>query len=182
MREAWVAVVVVLAVLGGWLLLSSSSRTSGGMSKEDQINAQEMRQLRLFYSDSPLQPAMPDHLIKVLADGTGIFLHFDKPVGQDSMVLWLGTMVPGKFCKADQDRVQATSGPGFVHFHQKSIPGNDPNSGHGGKGGENGYWFRHIAVTNIPLGDMMAGTGVPWGPVKPGIDTNFMPTPAPACP
>ena len=182
MKEALIAAIVVLAILGGWLLISSTSRTGGGLSAQDQAYAQEMKQLRAFFNDSPIQPAMPDHLIKVLADGTGIFFHFDKPVGQDSMILWLGTMVPGKFCKADQERVQTASGPGFAHFHQKSIPGTDPMAGHGGKGGEDGYWFRHVAATSIPKGDMMAGTGVPWGPVKPGIDMNFMPTPAPACP
>ncbi len=182
MKEALIVAVVILAVLGGWLLISSTSRTGGGLSAQDQVYAQEMKQLRAFYSDSPTQPALPDHLYKIFSDGTGAFFHFDKPVGQDTMILWIGTLVPGRFCKADQERVANSYGPGFVHFHQKFTPGSDPNAGHGGKGGEDGYWYRHIAVTNIPKGDMMAGTGVPWGPVKPGIDMNFMPTPAPSCP
>jgi hypothetical protein len=173
---------VVLAVLGGWLLISSTSRTGGGLSAQDQVYAQQMRQLRAFLNDNPIQPAMPDHLIKTLADSSLFFLHFDQPVGQDSQILWIGTAVPGRFCKADQERVQAAQGPGFIHFHQKNIPGNDPMAGHGGKGGEDGYWFRHVATTSIPKGDMMAGTGVPWGPVRPGIDMDFMPTAAPACP
>lgn len=181
MKSTILIVLVLLAVLSGAFLISTASHSENGLSSQDKVFAQEMSQLRSFYTDSPIQPAMPDHLIKVLSDGTAIFFHFNKPVGQDSRVLWVGTFVPGKFCKADQDRVQATFGPGFVHFHQKSIPGNDPNAGHGGKGGEQGYWFRHIAVTDIPKGDMMAGTGAPWGPVKPGIDMNFMPTPAPSC-
>jgi hypothetical protein len=181
MKMSLIILVVALAALVGAFLISSASRTANDLSPKDMVFAQEMGELRMFYSDSPIQPAMPDHLIKVLSDGTAIFFHFDRPVGQDSKILWVGTFVPGRFCKADQERVQATYGPGFVHFHQKSIPGNDPNAGHGGKGGEQGYWFRHIAVTDIPKGDMMAGTGAPWGPVRPGIDMNFMPTPAPSC-
>ena len=87
----------------------------------------------------------------------------------------------GRFCQGEQARVEASYGPGFTHFHKQSTPGNDPAAGHGGVGGEDGFWFRHIAVTNIPQGDMMAGTGVPWGPVRPGIDYDFMPTAAPQC-
>lgn len=177
-RELLIGLLIVgLLAVGIGILFGGG----GKLSPQDKIYAQEMRQLREFFSDSPIQPAMPDHLIKMLPDGTGMFLHFNKPVGQDTMLLWIGTMVPGKFCKADQEKVQAAYGPGFPHFHQKKIPGNDPMAGHGGKGGEDGFWFRHIAITHIPQGDMMAGTGVPWGPVMPGIDMNFMPTSAPEC-
>ncbi len=179
MKQALIIALVALAVLGGWLLISSTQRA--GVAGREQVYAQEMQQLRSFFEDKPTQPHLPDHLYVLLEDGTGLFLHFDKPVGRDSQILWIGTLVPGKFCKADQERVAKAYGPGFVHFHQKFIPGSDPNAGHGGKGGEEGYWYRHIAVVNIPKGDMMAGTGVPWGPVKPGIDMNFMPTPAPQC-
>jgi hypothetical protein len=152
------------------------------LSAHDQALLNQMKQLHQFFSDRPIQPAMPDHLMKELSDGSGIFLHFDQPLGRESQILWIGTMVPGRFCEADQERVRSTHGPGYVHFHQKRIPGSDPMAGHGGRGGEDGYWFRHIAVTSIPRGDMMAGTGVPWGPVSPGIDLDFMPTPAPECP
>ncbi len=178
MREILLGLALVAVVIVGIGFLFSG----GKISARDQALLNEMKQLHQFFSDNPIQPAMPDHLIKELSDGTGIFFHFNKPVGQESMILWMGSMVPGRFCKADQERVQSTYGPGFVHFHQQRIPGNDPMAGHGGKGGEDGYWFRHIAVTNVARGDMMAGTGVPWGPVAPGIDLNFMPTLAPDCP
>jgi hypothetical protein len=179
MREIFLGVLVV-----GALILSIGFLFAGlgdKMSPRDRALLHEMKQLHEFFQDSPIQPAMPDHLIKEISDGTGLFFHFDQAVNQATKLLWLGSMIPGKFCKADQDRVLATHGPGFVHFHQKQIMGNDAMAGHGGQGGELGYWFRHIAVTPIPRGDMMAGTGVPWGPVNPGIDMNFMPTPAPEC-
>ncbi len=177
MREVLLGLAIAAVLVAGIALLYGGS----GGSARDQVLVNEFKQLRGFFADNPIQPAMPDHLIKILSDGTGIFLHFDKPVGQDSRILWIGTFIPGRFCRTDEEQVRQTYGPGFVHFHQKLIPGNDPNAGHGGRGGEEGYWFRHIAVTDIPYGDMMAGTGVPWGPVSPGIDMNFMPTPAPEC-
>jgi hypothetical protein len=179
MREIILGIALVsVLILGiGFLFAGRGEK----LSPRDQVLLNEMKQLREFFQDNPIQPAMPDHLIKELSDGTGLFFHFDKPVGQESMILWMGSMILGKFCIADQERVQSAQGPGFVHFHQKRIPGSDAMAGHGGKGGEEGYWFRHIAVTNIPQGDMMAGTGAPWGPVNPGIDMDFMPTPAPEC-
>ena len=183
MREILLGLAVVAVLVIGIGILFAGS--GGKISARDQALVNEMQQLRQFMGDSPTQPPLPDHLYKILEDGSTVFLHFNKPVGQDSMVLWIGASVPGKFCKADEDRVAKTSGSGYVHFHQKFISGNDPTAGHGGKGGEDGYWYRHIAVTNIPKGDMMAmmaGTGVPWGPVSPGIDMNFMPTLAPDCP
>lgn len=182
MREILLGLAIAAALVMGIALFYGG--TGSKLDARDQVLANGFKQLREFLSDSPIQPAMPEHLIKILEDGTGFFLHFDKPVGQDKQVLWLGTMIPGRFCKADEERVRQAYGPGFVHFHKKFTPGNDPNAGHGGKGGEEGFWFRHIAVTDIPHGDMsamMAGTGVPWGPVSPGIDMNFMPTPAPEC-
>lgn len=180
MRELLLGLGIIAALVIGIGILFAGS--GGKISAHDQALINEMQELRQFLNDSPTQPPLPDHLYKILEDGSTVFLHFNKPVGQDSMVLWIGTSVPGKFCKADQEKVAQTYGPGFVHFHQKFVPGSDPNAGHGGKSGEDGYWYRHVAVTNIPQGDMMAGTGVPWGPVHPGIDMNFMPTPAPDCP
>jgi hypothetical protein len=180
MREVLVGLAIAAVLVVGIALIYGG--TGSKLSARDQVLANEFSQLRAFFRDRATEPSLPDHLYKMLSDGTGLFLHFDKPVGQDSKVLWIGTIVPGRFCKADEERVRQTYGPGFVHFHQKFIPGNDPNAGHGGKGGEDGFWFRHIAVTEIPFGDMMAGTGVPWGPVSPGIDMSFMPTPAPECP
>lgn len=180
MREILIGLAVAVALVVGFAVLYGGTGTK--LSARDQALLNEFKQFRGFLNDSPIRPAMPDHLIKIFSDGTGFFLHFDKPVGQDSQILWFGTMIPGRFCKADEDRVRQTYGPGFVHFHQAFVPGSDPNAGHGGRGGEEGFWFRHIAATPIPYGDMMAGTGVPWGPVSPGIDLNFMPTSAPECP
>lgn len=184
MREILIIGLIAAALVGAWFLISSttvSNTGSAALSARDQVRANEMEQLLSFYNSAPITPAMPDHRIVMLGDGTGMFLHFNGMLGKESQLNWIGQVVPGHFCKAEQDRVQAAYGPGFTHFHKKITPGNDPAAGHGGVGGEDGYWFRHIAVASIPKGDMMAGTGVPWGPVSPGIDSNFMPTPPPQC-
>lgn len=169
-RELLIGLLVVgLLAVGIGILFGGGG---GKLGPREQAYINEMKQLRAFYDDKPTQPHLPDHLYVLLEDSTGMFLHFDKPVGQDSKILYIGPIVLGRFCKADQERVEQAYGPGFTHFHQKFIPGNDPNAGHGGKGGEDGFWFRHIAVGEFDM---------PWGRVEPGIDFNFMPTPAPEC-
>jgi len=60
---------------------------------------------------------------------------------------------------------------GFTHFHRKSSPNWD--AGHGGAPGVEGYWLKHIAVSEFDM---------PWGHVLPGVDCNFMPTPITGCP
>lgn len=133
--------------------------------------AKEMEQLKAAYTAKPLQPAMVDHLFMDVGDGTYLFLHFDKEVGKESKLLYVGVAVPGRFTKAEQERVERQFGKGFTHFHQgKNCPGANADACHGGKGGEDGYWFRHVAVDSFKM---------PWGDVKPGTDHNFMPTSPP---
>jgi hypothetical protein len=173
MKQTLIIALVLLAVLGGWLLLSSTSRTGAGLSERDSVYAHQMKQLRKVFDDSPFQPAFTNHLYMELDDGSLMFFHFNAPLGQDSRLLYIGIAVPGRFCKQDQERVESQYGPGFPHFHQKVVPGaTDAGAGHGGQGGEEGYWFRHVAVGEFDM---------PWGHVTPGIDHNFMPTPAPEC-
>lgn len=137
----------------------------GGSAEADQ-----MKQLQAAYNARPIQPHMGDHQFMALDDGTLLFLHFDKAADKAEKLLYVGQAVPGKFTKAEQERVERQFGKGFTHFHQKNCSGSNPEACHGGKGGEDGYWFRHVAVDSFTM---------PWGAVKPGIDHNFMPTPPP---
>jgi len=184
-RELWIGLLVVALLAVGIGVLFAGG--GGKLSPQEQAYLSEMEQLRDFLgpvNDQPFDAPLPEHQYKVLKDQNGdvigaVFLHFDKPVGQDRKILYIGDAVPGKFCNTPE--VQELIKKGYVHFHTTNkVP--TPDAGHGGKGGEPGFWLRHIAVAPIPKGDMMAGTGVPWGPVKPGIDFNFMPTPPPDCP
>ena len=125
-------------------------------------------QIQSAYTASPLKPAMPDHQFMAAGDGTFMFVHYDKPVADATQLLYVGVAVPGKFTKQDQTRVEQQFGKGFTHFHQGSnCPGENADACHGGQGGEDGYWFRHVAVDNFEM---------PWGDVKPGVDLAFMPT------
>lgn len=137
-----------------------------------EIDAAMMRQLKEFLGTSqPFDAPLPQYLFKVLEDGTALFLHFDEPLAEGpTKILYIGTAVPGKFCNTIE--VQTLIQQGFVHFHTTDkVP--TPEEGHGGKGGEDGYWLRHIAVGEFDM---------PWGRVMPGIDYNFMPTLPPDCP
>lgn len=187
MREILIIGLLAATLIGAWFLISSTTVTNNNtgvvLSEREQIHAFEMSQLVNLYSDTPMQPHLPNHKFIHLDDGTGMFLHFNTAYGNDQTLNWIGTFVPGRFCKAEQERVEATYGPGFTHFHKETTPGTDPTAGHGGVGNEEGYWFRHIAVRDIEQGDPNETNGMafPWGPISPGIDYNFMPTTPPEC-
>ncbi len=124
---------------------------------------------------NPFTPPMPGHLFYKAGDRI-TFLHFKTPKGQaisdKDKLLFMGDMIKGRFCAQDQPDGGKT---GFVHFHQlhKHAEAKHP---HGGKGGEEGYWLRHIAVRTIDMN--MMGKDMHF---EPGILMNFMPTPPPSC-
>lgn len=120
------------------------------------------------YNAEPYTPAMPDHRWAAMGDGSYLFMHFNKAAPKSDGLLYIGIALPGKFCKEDQEQLP----PGFIHFHQVTCANTDPEKCHGGKGGEDGYWLMHVAVKEMDM---------PWGHVKPGVDTKFMPTEAPSC-
>jgi len=143
-----------------------------GELQKAEIDAAMMRQLKDFFgTDQPFDAPLPEHLYKVLDDGTAIFLHFDKPLAEGpTKILYIGTAVPARFCNTPE--VQELMKQGYVHFHTTNkVP--TPEAGHGGQGGEDGFWLRHIAVGEFDM---------PWGHVMPGIDYNFMVTQPPDCP
>lgn len=121
------------------------------------------------YTYEPFNPPMPDHLWMNAGKGEIRFLHFDKPISEaDAKLIFLGEGVKGKFCAGDQPEGGKT---GFIHFHSLKPPAGE-KSGHGGHTGGEGYWLRHVAVSEF---DMMGMHFIP------GIAMNFMPTPPPKC-
>lgn len=118
-----------------------------------------------------LQPvpmkSMTDHRAYMLPSGVVLALHFDNmDLSKAQNLNWTALGIPGEFCKADQERLEKQYGPGFTHFHDMQ------NDTHGGQPRAKGVWFIHTAVREFDA---------PWGHVKPGVDNNFMPTPAPVC-
>lgn len=85
MREILVGLAVAAVLVVGIAVIYGGSGNK--LSARDQALLTEFKQFRGFLNDSPIRPAMPDHLIKIFSDGTGFFLHFDKPVGQDSHLM-----------------------------------------------------------------------------------------------
>lgn len=120
-----------------------------------------------------LQPvemkSMSDHRAYMLPSGVLLALHFDNmDLKQAKNLNWVAWGVPGTFCKSDQQRLQQLYGQGVTHFHDMA------KDTHGGAPGAMGVWFVHTAVREFD--SPMSG-----GRVKPGVDTSFMPTPAPNC-
>lgn len=122
------------------------------------------------FTYEPFTPPLPDHIWMNTGADTIYFFHFDKSVDQkDARLLFIGEGVKGRFCQEDQPDGGKT---GFVHFHAMKGP-DEHTPGHGGqKAAQDGYWLRHIAVSEF---DMM---GMHF---TPGIANNFMATPAPKC-
>lgn len=111
--------------------------------------------------------AMSDHRAYMLPGGAILALHFDNMnLPQAKNLNWVALGVPGKFCKEDQERIEKQFGKGFTHFHDMVA------DTHGGSPGAEGMWFIHSGVREFLA---------PWGPVKPGVAQNFMPTQAPRC-
>jgi hypothetical protein len=159
---------VVLAI--GFALGSSLSLVAGGgpspAQAQDARAARFWEQLTALYQPVTL-PTMTDHRAYMLPSGVVLALHFDDMnLDRAQNLNWVALGIPGRFCAADQQRIEAAYGPGFTHFHDLK------NDTHGGAPGAEGVWFVHIAVRDFQA---------PWGPVTKGVDMHFMPTPAPNC-
>ena len=142
-----------------------SLKSEVGMYKP---KAQFWDQVLAAYTAQPYDPAKPDHKWLDLGDGTYLFMQFDKAVDQADELMYVGIGLPGMFCKEDQEQLP----PSFTHFHQSKCASQNIEECHGGKGGDEGYWLMHVAVKDLAM---------PWGEVKAGVDTKFMPTAAPTC-
>jgi hypothetical protein len=136
---------------------------------ELQKDAKFWKQLTAAFEPVQLK-TMTDHRAMMLPSGVVLALHFDNmDLAKAENLNWVALGIPGKFCKADQERIDKTYGAGkgiFTHFHDLK------NDVHGGQPGAEGVWFVHVAVRQFEA---------PWGRVQPGPDTRFMPTPAPTC-
>lgn len=123
------------------------------------------KQLTTVFKPAPLRlRSMQDHRLYVLPSGVIIGLHFDNMnLAKAKNLNWVVFGVPGRFTKADQQRVERQYGPGFTHFHNLIA------DTHGGKPGAKGAWFVHIGARDFrsPFGQVTAGA----------IDPRFMPTP-----
>lgn len=171
------AVLSAAFLIGGFVLGTTSSLTGHGVvphahaqhGMDDQAKAARYWQ-QLTDLLMPVEMAsMTDHRAYMLPGGMVIALHFDSfNLAEAQNLNWVAVGLPGEFCKADQERVEAANGTGFTHFHDMM------NDVHGGAPGAKGVWFVHTAVRAFD--SPMSGGAVPQG-----VDMKFMPTPAPTC-
>lgn len=148
--------------------LQSQVQSLEGQLSDVQRDARYWSQLTNVLMPLELK-SMTDHRAFMLPTGAVLAAHLDNlDLSKAENLNWLAFGVPGKFCKQDQERVEAQFSKGFTHFHDLK------NDTHGGAPGAEGVWFVHIAVRNFD--SPMSG-----GPVTAGVDGRFMPTAAPAC-
>lgn len=151
-------------VAAGAALLSVACSQAQTASTDQARAATYWKQLTATLTPVDLK-SMTDHRAHMLPNGHIIALHFDNlDLSKAQNLNWLALGVPGKFTKADQERVEREFGKGFTHFHDLK------NDVHGGQPGAEGVWFVHVAVRDFE--SPMSG-----GQVKAGVDTRFMPTP-----
>ncbi len=148
-----------------WLLPTDGVAQSGDLTPLALPASLAGLPLESFRNDWPFDPPLPDHLWMDIGSDRLVFVHFDKPVAEATRILYIGEGVRGRFFAEDQPEGGTT---GFVHFHRFKAPTVD--AGHGGAPGDEGYWLRHVALSEFEMMGMK---------VKPGTDYNFMPTVAP---
>jgi len=173
-RKSLLVLPVLIGAVLGALLIGGSDRAASATSPRahDVATLSRTQQDAKFWTQltSVLKPApanlrsMQDHRVYMLPSGIVIGLHFDNMnLAKANNLNWVVLGVPGRFTKADQQRVSREFGPGFVHFHDFV------HDTHGGKPGAKGFWFVHIGARNFQS---------PFGQVQGGaIDPHMMPTP-----
>jgi hypothetical protein len=174
-RTAVLAVAVILGVVvgfgAGWFLRPPPSTAA----LEEALNGAELTPERRAALDEayPDQPyiggqATPEHVWRILPNGDLEAIHFNKPTLAEATRIWY--VVVGIHV---MDACNKPADEGFTHFHKKSSPNWD--AGHGGTSDPvvEGYWLKHVAVSEFDM---------PWGHVMPGADYNFMKTPIQGCP
>ena len=131
------------------------------------------------YTFVPVQPNPPNHLWLDEGNGRVQFMMFDKPVSDPSAkLIFVGQGVKGTFCVESQPDGGKT---GFNHFHRAKTPATGDTSMHGAKG-EEGYWLKHVAVTEFddePKGEHAGHGGKTH--YKPGQVDNTPQPPTPKC-
>ncbi len=162
LRAALIALAMVAVGIGlGAALFGGNAASS---SAGDSRDAHLWRQLTAAVPPAPASlKSMSDHRLLTLPSGVTVGLHFDNMrVEKAKNLNWIAIAVPGKFTKADQERVNRKYGPGFTHFHDMKA------DTHGGQPGVKGAWFLHVGARDFTS---------PFGEVKTGqVDNRFMPT------
>jgi hypothetical protein len=120
------------------------------------------------FTDNPLTGGQTaPRLYRWVNDQVAVFVQLDKPDPAEATALrYVGVSVKGVFCAENQP-----GGPkgGFPHFHR--LKAAKYAEGHGGPPGTPGYWLSWVAVDEFAQRDGRQ--------VKPGVDYEFSPTPAP---
>ncbi len=167
-RTTAAALLVAFGIAVGAVLAPLTGVGSDHALAQEANAARYWEQLTALLEPVPM-PAMTDHRAYMLPDGVIVALHFDNlDLSRAQNLNWVALGFPGRFCASDKQRLEGSVGRGFTHFHDMA------NDTHGGAPGADGVWFVHTAVRSFD--SPMSG-----GPVTPGVDMNFMPTPAPDC-
>jgi hypothetical protein len=135
---------VILGLVLCWLWFSSSQA-----GEEQTPSPEAMKNIGAVlvkaYTFEPVHPNLPDHLWLNEGNGRVQFMMFDKAVSDPTaMLLFVGQGIKGRFCAESQPDPKT----GFNHFHRINTPASGDTSMHGPKG-EEGYWLKHVAVTEF---------------------------------
>jgi hypothetical protein len=147
------------AALAAAGLLSAGTATSG---------ASHVPAFQAAFTDNPFTGGqVAPRSYRWVNERASVFAQFDNP-REPTALRYVGIGVKGTFCAESQPH-----GPqgGFTHFHRLSAP--VYAEGHGGPPGTEDYWLLWVATDQFASFDGRL--------VKPGVDYQFSPTPAPGC-
>ena len=164
--------VLVLAACGGGqepgvsagspTSVSPAEPTGTPLSNADIVAFADM------FGDNPLTGGQTaPRLYRWVNDRVAVFVQFDeRDAAKATTLRYIGISVKGVFCAENQPG--GTKG-GFPHFHRLNAA--EYAQGHAGPPGTPGYWLSWVAVDEFTQRDGRQ--------VKPGVDYEFSPTPAP---
>ena len=133
-----------------------------------RLSQADIAALAAAFPDNPLTGGQTaPRLYRWVNDRVAIFVQFDQPDPAKATALrYVGISVKGVFCAENQP---GGANGGFPHFHR--LNATEYAQGHGGPPGTPGYWLSWVAVDTFAQRDGRQ--------VKPGVDYDFSPTPAP---
>lgn len=124
--------------------------------------------LAAAFADQPLTGGQTaPRLYRWVNDKVAVFLQFDdRDPAKATELRYVGISLKGVFCAENQP---GGAKGGFPHFHRLNAA--EYAQGHAGPPGTPGYWLSWVAVDKFSQRDGRQ--------VKPGVDYEFSPTPAP---
>lgn len=144
--KTWIVGVISGLLLGSiWFNIATAGESKTPAAETLKIIGPTLAKA---YTSVPVHPDNPDHLWLDESNDRVLLLMFNKPVSDPkAQLLFVGEGIKGRFCAESQpDRT------GYIHFHRSHTPDGDHSMS--GPKDEEGYWLKHVAVSEFDMDNM----------------------------